>query len=308
MSKGPLVSAAWRSRQSKHANVPRTASCTHRCRQTSRLAAQAAAAHALHVRCRGLGRHHVPAVRAMATPSSGAAAAGGGEQYQWQSTCMAEAGGGQAQIAPAAENNKDPILAVLARHLGPLREGAVLLEVASGTGQHAAHLARGLPGVTLQPSDVAPDLFPSIAAHTQGLANVRRPVVLDATWPPQRWAAALGGGPEGGLDGVQVANMTHIAPWAATQGLVAGAAALLRPGGLLTIYGPFKLRGQFTTDSNRAFHERLVASNPEWGYRGTDEVDSLARRSGLEAVAVEAMPANNFMLVFRRGGGGGGGG
>lgn len=149
-----------------------------------------------------------------------------------------------------------------------------------------------------------------------------------------------------------VANMTHIAPWAATAGLVAGAAAVLAPGGLLAVYGPFKLRGSFTTDSNRAFHERLVArcaradthtlgglwgplgglaagragmggwgtsrpaapppppsprtppalssSNPEWGYRDSDDVTALADAAGLSLLAVQPMPANNFMLMFTK--------
>jgi SAM-dependent methyltransferase len=190
------------------------------------------------------------------------------------------------------ENNKGPILELLTRHLAPLPLGSTVLEVASGTGQHIAHFAAGLPHLQWQPSDVTPDLFPSIAAHTAGAVNVLEPRLLDAAWPQQRWATALAaataaaGDPVvrraaeavaaaamataavSGLgrwptyDAVYVANMTHIAPWAATQGLVAGAAALLKPRGLLAIYGPFKLRGEFTTPSNRAFHERLVA---RWG-------------------------------------------
>jgi hypothetical protein len=285
------------------------------------------------------------------------------------------------------DNNKGPILEVLRRHLAGLPPAPRVLEVASGTGQHAAHFAASMPALTWQPSDAGPDLFPSIAAHTCGLGNVLPPRVLDATWPPERWAAALGGGDAGGTpaaaagaesgrggaaaaaggsgssgggggagpryDLVYVANMTHIAPWAATQGLAAGAGALLAPGGLLAVYGPFKLAGAFTTDSNRAFHERLVArwvwwhwgcghaggralrgaavqggraplpplpypaptptptppphpptpaSNPEWGYRDTDAIEALGRAHGLGLVAVEAMPANNFMIVMRKGG------
>lgn len=250
--------------------------------------------------------------------------------------------------------------------------GAVL-ELASGTGQHAAHFSGGLPALEWQPSDVTPELFPSIAAHTRGRSNVRPPLVLDAAWPPPRWAEALGGA--AGFDALFVANMTHIAPWEATLGLLAGAGALLRPGGVLALYGPFGLGGVFTTESNRAFHERLVArrvgsapgaaaararpgrgqgmraraavparwqvfrrkqahslgraaprstthahthttrlqtlchrspprrSNPAWGYRDTDAIEAAARAHGLEQAAIEAMPANNFMLVFTKAGG-----
>jgi ubiquinone/menaquinone biosynthesis C-methylase UbiE len=136
--------------------------------------------------------------------------------------------------------------------------GAHVLELASGTGQHVAHFARALPQLSFQPSDLTPELFDSIAAHCTTLPNVQPPVVLDATWPPECWAQRLGQ-QTASFDLVQVANLTHIAPWAATEGLIAGAALVLRPGGLLCIYGPFKLQGVFTTASNRAFHEHLEA-------------------------------------------------
>jgi len=178
--------------------------------------------------------------------------------YRWQDTCMASAGGSPAaQIAPAAENNKQPILSVLQRYL-PASGGGRVLEVASGTGQHVAYFARELPLFTWQPSDLTAELFGSIAAHTsQGLTNVLRPVVLDACASPKQWRERLGGSLQ--FDAVIVANMTHISPWSATEGLIAGAAAVLSPGGVLSIYGPFKLHGRFTTESNRAFHERLEA-------------------------------------------------
>lgn len=258
---------------------------------------------------------------------------GGGDQalYRWQDACVggdsgdstaADAAAAAAQVFPAAEKNKAPILAVLRRRLPS--GGGLALEVASGTGQHVAHFARELGGAwAWQPTDLTPELFPSIAAHCARLGNVRAPVVLDAAWPPARWAEALAerGGAAGAaaepqqqqqpsqqqqqqpprFDAIVVANLTHIAPWAVTEGLLSGAAALLTLGrGLLAVYGPFKLAGAFTTDSNRAFHERLAAANPEWGYRDTDAVAAAARARGLRLVAIEEMPANNFMLLFAR--------
>lgn len=220
-------------------------------------------------------------------------------KYNWQETCIAQAGGDQdAHLSPAADNNKEPILRVLRKHLPSTGR---VLEVASGTGQHVSHFARALPGLEFQPTDLTPDLFPSIAAHCAGLHNVCRPVVLDATWPPGQWCDVLGTGP-GSFDAVVVANMTHISPWEATEGLVTGAASLLKrvdSGGFLSIYGPFKLHGSFTTDSNFAFHTRLVASNPAWGYRDTDDVERLGQQHGLKLVALEAMPANNFVMIFK---------
>jgi hypothetical protein len=229
-----------------------------------------------------------------AAPAMSSTAPGGGQDskppststnYNWQDTCIAASGAGAAQFAPAADSNKGPILAVLARHLPAAPGPGLVLEVASGTGQHVAHFAAALPHLTWQPSDVTADLFGSVAAHCRGVGGVLAPLVLDASWAPDKWAAALGGsgGDAGGaaagdqpggkqrqrgrFDGVVVANMTHISPWAATEGLVAGAAAVLRRGGVLSVYGPFKLRGAFTTESNLAFHQRLVA---RWGGGAVD--------------------------------------
>lgn len=222
------------------------------------------------------------------------AMAASGGAYDWKEAIAAQ---GPAQVFPAAERNKEPILRALEKHL-PVRSGLSLLEVASGTGQHAAHIARNLPTLTVQPTDVATDHFPSIAALARGVGGVLPPRVLDASWPAERWAEALGaGGPT--FDAVLAANLTHISPWEATAGLVAGAAALLRPGGLLVVYGPFKIDGQFTTASNRAFHDSLVASNPAWGYRDTRDIEALGRLHGLALEAVDEMPANNLFLVLR---------
>jgi SAM-dependent methyltransferase len=217
----------------------------------------------------------------------------------------------------------------------PGAPAARVLEIASGTGQHIAHFASTLPraAATWQPSDVTPELFSSIAAHTRGLPNVAAPIVLDAAWPPERWAEALGlghggaaaeekaaaaqaaGGPSdqhpppaaaaacGGdalYDAVLAANITHISPWPVTLGLLAGAARVLKTGGCLAIYGPFTLDGRFTTPSNLAFHERLVASDPAWGYRDTRDIAAEAARRGLALDKIEPMPANNFYLLFTK--------
>ena len=171
--------------------------------------------------------------------------------FNWQDSCASEE---NKQVFPAAEKNKGPILEVLSRLLPP---SGTVLEVASGTGQHIAHFAAALPqALTWQPSDLTDELFLSIRSHCNGFSNVKHPVMLDAsssTWPV-----------EGPLAAVIVANLTHIAPWKATLGLIAGSGRLLQPGGLLCIYGPFKLDGKFTTASNQDFHDHLVSTNSAW--------------------------------------------
>ncbi|KAG2440815.1 hypothetical protein HXX76_003670 [Chlamydomonas incerta] len=254
---------------------------------------------------------------------------------------------GQKRESPAAERNKDYILEVLREYLGSDaataaavaaaaaagRRRPVILEVASGSGQHCAHLAAGLPAYDLQPTDLTPELFGSITAYAAtstppaaaaaaaaaaadggggGLPNVLLPpLVLDASSPdwPAVAAAGVAGGSSGGassgrLDAaaVLVINMCHISPLTATRGLLKGAGTALRPGGgLLFVYGPFTVqRGRHTTDSNAAFHASLQARDPSWGYRDVEDMKDWAAEAGLEAVEIRDMPANNFMLVFRR--------
>ena len=167
------------------------------------------------------------------------------------------------------------------------------MEVASGTGQHVAALAAALPGVEWQPTEVAEDAFPDIVAHCAGKANVRAPMLLDAAAP---WPAAAGTG----LAAVLCVNLTHISPWSVTLGLVRGAASALRPGGMLLIYGPFLVDGKATTESNATFDASLRASNAEWGYRDRGVVAEEAARAGLQTAEFVAMPANNFLLAFRK--------
>lgn len=194
------------------------------------------------------------------------------------------------RFAPAAARNRGPILAVL-RTLLPAR--GLVLEVASGSGEHAIHVAADFPALTVQPSDPDPEARASITAWTAeaGLPNIRPALALDAgaaDWP---LAAA---------DAVLCINMIHIAPWPATEGLVRGAARLLPPGGPLILYGPFRRGGAHTAPSNAAFDDSLRAQDPRWGVRDLEAVAALAAAAGFGAPEVTAMPANNLVLVFRR--------
>ncbi|HXE20929.1 MAG TPA: DUF938 domain-containing protein [Rhodoferax sp.] len=197
------------------------------------------------------------------------------------------------QHSPAAERNRQPILEALQRLL-PKR--GVALEIASGTGQHVAHFAAGLPGWTWQPSDPQADALASIAAWcTQGdsdapLPNVRPPLCLDVmtpSWP----VPAL-------VDAVFCANMLHIAPWPACAALMRGAARHLAPHGVLLTYGPYLVDGVATAPGNLAFDQSLRARNPAWGIRRTADVAHEASKVGLRLREQIAMPANNLLLVF----------
>jgi SAM-dependent methyltransferase len=189
--------------------------------------------------------------------------------------------------APAAARNRDPILDVLRRHL-PAR--GLVLEVASGTGEHTAHFAEALPDLTFQPSDPDPDARASIDAWTEGLANVRPAVRLDAsaeTWPIDN------------ADAIVCINMIHIAPWDAAVGLIRGAASRLPGGGTLFLYGPYIRPGVTTAPSNSDFDRDLRARNPAWGLRDLDAVTTLATQHGFSPPQIVEMPANNLSLIFR---------
>lgn len=192
--------------------------------------------------------------------------------------------------APATHRNREPILEVLAEWLpAPAR----VLEVASGTGQHAVFLAGRLPHLDWQPSDLDETSLDSIRAWAEEarLPNLRAPVVLDAA--SSEW-------PVDSVDAVFSANMIHIAPWRAAEGLVAGAGRVLAPGGALILYGPFRREGAHTAPSNAAFDRDLRRRDPEWGVRDLEAVAELAAREGLAAPEVRAMPANNLMVRFLR--------
>ena len=196
-----------------------------------------------------------------------------------------------ARFAPAAARNREPILQLLRERLA---SPALVLEVASGTGEHAAWFSEALPGVTWQPTDRDPEALASIAAwrDATGLANLLPPLRLDAS-TPEDW-------PLPRADAVIAINMIHIAPWSATTGLMAGAARLLPPDGLLYLYGPFREGGVHTAASNAAFDADLQARDPEWRVRDLDEVAAVADRNGISLTEIVRMPANNLSVMFRR--------
>jgi len=195
---------------------------------------------------------------------------------------------------PATERNREPILSVLRR---VLPTAGTVLEVASGSGEHAVFFAAALPALTWQPSDPDPAHCASIAAWSahERLDNVLPPLPLDALSRP--WAP---NGPAEGYDAVYCANMIHIAPWEAAVGLLVESARLLRPGGVFVLYGPFHRGGVHTSPSNVDFDTSLRARNAAWGVRDLDEVARLAAREGLVLAEVISMPANNLTVVLRR--------
>jgi len=189
--------------------------------------------------------------------------------------------------AAAAERNREPILEVLRRVLPP---AGLVLEIASGTGQHVAFFARALPALRWQPSDPSTAHLRSIDAWAAGADNVAAAVALDVEaepWPVSR------------VDAILNINMSHIAPWSATAALCRGAGRLLAPGGVLFLYGPFKRDGQHTAESNQRFDERLRGDDPRWGVRDLDDVEAVATAAGFALPEIIAMPANNLSVVFR---------
>jgi len=191
--------------------------------------------------------------------------------------------------APATARNREPIREVLARELPP--RGTVL-EIASGSGEHAVHFARAFPALTWQPSDAAGRSLASIAAWRAeaALPNLLAPVALDVastTWPIAH------------ADAIVCINLLHISPWEAALGLFAGAARLLPGGALLYLYGPYRFSGAFTAVSNDTFDRSLRDRDPRWGVRDVDDLVAAARPHGFTLRATVEMPANNHSLVFR---------
>jgi SAM-dependent methyltransferase len=192
--------------------------------------------------------------------------------------------------APATERNREPIAQVLA---GVLPASGMVLEIASGTGEHALHFARRFPALTWQPSDPSPDALRSIAAWSEAepLANLAAPLELDAASSP--W-------PVGKADAIVCINMIHISPWEATTGLMRGAATVLAPGAPLVLYGPYR-RGDLPLEpSNAAFDESLKARDLRWGLRDVDAVVAEADAQDLGFDRLIEMPANNLMLLFTK--------
>jgi SAM-dependent methyltransferase len=191
---------------------------------------------------------------------------------------------------PATQRNRDFILDVL-RDVLPA--SGLVLEVASGSGEHVIHFARAFPTLTFQPSDPERPARLSIAAWVKesGLANLRPPLELDAS--RDNWPIAA-------ADAILCINMIHISPWSASEGLMRGAARILRPGAPLYLYGPYRQTNVETAPSNEAFDASLKSRNSAWGLRDLDEVAELARASGFSGPHVTPMPANNLSVVFRR--------
>ena len=190
----------------------------------------------------------------------------------------------------SGERNKEPIAAVLAR---ALPASGLVLEIASGTGQHVVHFAKAFPHLTWQPSDTDAAFRRSVAAWIaqEKLPNVRAPVDLDVAATP--WPVAR-------ADAILCINMIHVAPWAATQALLDGAGTVLPTGGVLFLYGPYRRLGQHTAPSNEAFDAQLRIQDPEWGVRDLEAVVALAEGAGLRLSEVIEMPANNLGVVLRR--------
>ena len=201
-----------------------------------------------------------------------------------------EGGEGAKRHAPATLRNRDAIAAVLADWLPP---NGMVLEVASGSGEHIVHFAVTFPALDWQPSDPDPDALMSIAAWSAeaGRANVAPPLRLDAVSPD--WPLAAAGA-------VLCINMVHISPWEATVGLFTQGAKLLHKGAPLILYGPYFRKDHPTAPSNLAFDESLRARNAEWGVRWLEDVTELAETKSFALEEVREMPANNLMLLYRR--------
>jgi hypothetical protein len=193
-------------------------------------------------------------------------------------------------VASSATRNREPILEVLRRVLAP---AGMVLELASGTGQHGWYFAKHLPRLTWQPSERDEHSFASIVAWQkhEPLDNLLAPIRIDVTeddWPVQP------------VEGMFCSNLLHIAPWEVTEGLMRGAGQHLAPGGVLVTYGAYRIGGQPTCPSNQAFDDDLRSRNPDWGVRDLEAVTDRAEAAGLSLVERVAMPSNNFCLVFRR--------
>jgi hypothetical protein len=194
--------------------------------------------------------------------------------------------------APAALNNREPILAVLSR---VLPRAGLVLTIAEGTGEHVVFFARHLPALEWQPSDRDPGALTSVAAwidHEHDLANVRAPVqvdVADESWPVDR------------ADAVVCINMIHASPWESTPALMRGASRILPPGAPLVLYGAYRIGGAHTAPSNVGFDAWLAERDPRWAVRDLERVLDVAAENGLGHEETIPMPANNFMIVLRRG-------
>ena len=193
-------------------------------------------------------------------------------------------------FAPAAERNREPILEVLRRVLPAT---GTVLEIASGSGQHAVFFSERLPQLRWQPSDPAADALRSIQAWVSEEAreNLLAPIALDVRSEP--WPIAR-------ADAMLCINMIHISPWEVSEALFEGAQRVLSTDAPLVTYGPYRVHGRHTAPSNAAFDESLRSRDPRWGVRDIDELSALATRTGFSLDESVLMPANNMTLVWRR--------
>lgn len=201
--------------------------------------------------------------------------------------------GDARMMSPSTARNKDPILEVLRPHLA---SGMRVLEIASGSGEHGAHIMSNIPGLIWQPSDLSEEARLSTAAWAEylGNGNFRDPVALDAcneNWPLEEGLE---------FDAILCINMIHIAPFDAAKGVIRGAGRYLGRGGVLYFYGPFKVGGAHTAPTNVAFDRSLKSRDPSWGVRDIEEIEALTSQAGLVLESVTEMPANNLSLIFRR--------
>lgn len=207
------------------------------------------------------------------------------------------------RYAPATQRNREPILAILLRILPPT---GTVLEVSSGTGEHAAFLAPRLAPRQWLPSDISLQAIESIASWQalEPADNLYSPVQLDAcdrTWPVERDRHLSGLNLQRHpITAIVNINMIHIAPWEACQGLMAGAGRILSAGGVLYLYGPFRRNGRHTSPSNEVFNSSLRAQDPSWGVRDLEAVVAEAKHQGLIFTEVVEMPANNLSVIFQK--------
>lgn len=198
--------------------------------------------------------------------------------------------------APATARNRDYILDVLRR---VLPDDGTILEVASGTGEHAVYMAPALSRHHWLPTDVDPGRLQSVASWIAAAPapNILKPVALDASAP--RWPFE-DLPPTRPITAILAINLIHIAPWEVCLGLMNGAGRILGAGGVLYLYGPFMKDGQHTAPSNEAFDRKLRSENPGWGVRDLRDVEAAATKAGLGLVDVVEMPANNLSVIFRK--------
>ncbi|XP_060822917.1 methyltransferase-like 26 [Bombus pascuorum] len=200
-------------------------------------------------------------------------------------------------IYPAAERNKNPILSVLQKYIqhGPDK---TFLEIASGSGQHIAHFATRFPQISFYPSEYESRLFESIAAHTNGLINVKDPLKIDITTDFHTWGNNIF--KEANIDYIYNANMIHISPYQCCVGLFNNAGKLLKDDGILFTYGPYAIDGKITPESNVNFNKSLKLQDSNWGLRDINDLKALAEKNGIKLINVIDMPANNKTIIWKK--------